>query len=42
MHFLGFLTSGIAPLILAFRLCWNKNRQEMWDSVAGTVVVSAR
>jgi uncharacterized RDD family membrane protein YckC len=38
MGALGLVTFGIAPLILNFRLIWNKNRQELWDSVAGTVV----
>jgi uncharacterized RDD family membrane protein YckC len=38
MSILGLFTLGIAPLILDFRLIWNKNRQELWDSVAGTVV----
>jgi uncharacterized RDD family membrane protein YckC len=42
MQVFAFLTFGIAPLILAFRLCWHKNRQEVWDSVAGTVVVKDR
>lgn len=38
MGALGLVTFGIAPLILDFRLIWNKNRQQLWDSVAGTVV----
>ena len=38
MTVLAFVTLGIAPLILNFRLIWNKNRQQLWDSVAGTVV----
>ena len=39
MWALGLVTFGIAPLILNFRLIWNKNRQEVWDSVASTIVV---
>ena len=41
MNLLGLVTLGIAPLILNFRLIWNKNRQEVWDSVAETVVARA-
>lgn len=38
MGLLGLVTFGIAPLILDFRLVWNRNRQQVWDSVAGTIV----
>jgi uncharacterized RDD family membrane protein YckC len=38
MGVLGLVTFGIAPLILDFRLIWNKSRQQLWDTVAGTVV----
>jgi len=38
MGALSIVTLGLAPLILNFRLIWNKNRHEIWDSVAGTVV----
>jgi uncharacterized RDD family membrane protein YckC len=35
---IGLLTLGIASTILCFRLLWNETRQELWDSLAGTVV----
>jgi uncharacterized RDD family membrane protein YckC len=41
MGLLGLVTFGIAPLILSFRLTWNKNRQQTWDSIANTVVARA-
>jgi uncharacterized RDD family membrane protein YckC len=30
---------GIAALILDFMLLWDKDRQELWDKIAGTIVV---
>jgi uncharacterized RDD family membrane protein YckC len=42
MGVLGLFTLGIAPLILSFRLIWHRNRQQVWDSVASTVVASAK
>ena len=27
------------PLVLDFMLLWDKNRQQLWDKVAGTIVV---
>jgi uncharacterized RDD family membrane protein YckC len=30
---------GIAALVLDFMLLWDKDRQELWDKLAGTIVV---
>jgi uncharacterized RDD family membrane protein YckC len=34
--FLGFFTLGI----IYFWLVWDKNKQELWDKVVGTIVVN--
>jgi len=39
MSALAVVTLGIAPLVLDFRLTWNRQRQQLWDSVASTIVV---
>jgi uncharacterized RDD family membrane protein YckC len=36
---LAAVTFGIAPLILNFMLLWDKERQQLWDKIAGTLVV---
>ncbi len=33
------LTFGIVSFVLLFMLCWDRNRQELWDKVASTLVV---
>jgi len=30
---------GLVSLVLAFMLVWDKDRQELWDKIAGTIVV---
>jgi uncharacterized RDD family membrane protein YckC len=30
---------GLAALVLDFMLLWDKDRQELWDKIAGTIVV---
>jgi uncharacterized RDD family membrane protein YckC len=40
MWAISFVTFGIGPLVLAFMLLWTKNRQELWDKVADTIVVN--
>src|ERR1700736_4385566 len=30
---------GIVALVLDFMLLWDKDRQELWDKIAGTIVV---
>jgi uncharacterized RDD family membrane protein YckC len=30
---------GLATLVLDFMLLWDKDRQELWDKIAGTIVV---
>jgi uncharacterized RDD family membrane protein YckC len=30
---------GIAALVLDFMLLWDKDRQQLWDKIAGTIVV---
>ncbi len=39
MWVISVFTLGLAPLILAFMLMWTKNRQELWDKMADTIVV---
>ena len=39
MNIIGLITFGIAPLILNFRVIWHRDRQELWDSIADTIVV---
>jgi uncharacterized RDD family membrane protein YckC len=39
---MGVISAVFFPawLILAFMLMWNKKRQELWDQIAGTIVVN--
>ena len=39
MSLIGVATVGIGSLILSFMLVWDKERQQLWDKVAGTLVV---
>lgn len=39
MNLIGLVTFGIGPLVLYFQLLWTKNRQELWDFAADTIVV---
>lgn len=39
MGVLSFVSFGIAPLVLFFMLLWDRDRQELWDKIAGTLVV---
>ncbi|HEY6624890.1 MAG TPA: RDD family protein, partial [Acidimicrobiales bacterium] len=39
---MGLIASIFFPawVVLVFMLMWDKNRQELWDKMAGTIVVS--
>jgi uncharacterized RDD family membrane protein YckC len=39
MGLIGVATIGIGSLILNFMLVWDRERQQLWDKVAGTLVV---
>jgi uncharacterized RDD family membrane protein YckC len=39
---IGGVTGGIGSIVLSFMLCWDANRQELWDKIAGTIVVDDR
>ena len=36
------VTFGIVSFVLLFMLCWDRNRQELWDKIASTLVVDNR
>jgi uncharacterized RDD family membrane protein YckC len=40
MGAIAAVTAYIAWIILAFMLMWDKDRQELWDKIASTIVVS--
>ena len=39
MSLLTVATLGLATLVLSFQLMWTKNRQQLWDLIADTIVV---
>ena len=39
---IGAVTFGIVAFVLLFMLCWDRNRQELWDKIASTIVVDNR
>lgn len=39
MWLISAVTFGIGPIILYFMLLWTEKRQELWDFIAGTIVV---
>ena len=40
--FIGWVTNVFTLSVLSFMLLWDKNHQEVWDKVAGTIVVDDR